>query len=327
MLSINPNFRTLLQPSVTYRQFDSSSLSSNIEYLSLGEGNFSQGEAWIARRIAGKGIRSEKADPDFASKVVLTEYKTAAECTSIPAIKARIDSLVSQGVKCLFRVDATRIDTIFAGHHFKSIRWSCPDVNQGFCISPPLLAETIKKCVIAASKLQEPGDTLHFTLIQPDDNFDVWQVGHYGIADAVEGNGYVLKSIKKSGPDRYTYTFPNGRTIAYHHQKTLGDRSVDAFQKGVVEFIFTRTLDSAHRTSPSLMAQRKCFRRNGDDTRINVRGFYYNSQVRSPISSVSDDDPSSPIQSDQAEPIFDAFFEQNGSPKKLKTNMDLADSL
>lgn len=58
----------------------------------------------------------------------------------------------------------------------------------------------------------------------------------------MEGTSYVLHAVKDS-TNRYSFD----EEIFYNHQKTNGDKEVDAVNNGLNELIFRRTLDPEER--------------------------------------------------------------------------------
>lgn len=263
------------------------------DILFLGGGNFSFEETFVHRRTDGIGINSGTPRPNFASRVLVTEYKSREDCLAIDGVAERIDSLEALGVNFLYNVDAQNIDKTFEGREFTRIQWNGPDIHTGFCDHQSNLPYVLRGFAVSASKLQGEGHTLHFSLIAPEKQPDyaVWQGLHYDITSAIEGSGYTLYAIKDSGPNRYFHE-KGTNTYQYTHQKTADDGIVSAFEEGVNELIFRRTLDPSARTSSNYIGtvvgyQKVYSQRGGAPKRVQVEKPYYCMDLRSPLSSDS----------------------------------------
>ncbi len=257
------------------------------DVLVVGDGNFTFTEALVHRRINGEGRKTNREEPDFPQRVLATEYKTRAGCYSIPGTGSRISSLEALGVEFNFGVDAADLNTTYSGRTFSRIQWNCPDVNGGFCDEDPTLRDLIPRFVQASSPLQEVGGRIHFSLIAPN-NWKTWQAMHYGIT-SIEGSGYTLHAIKESGHERYRYETADGTLMHWIHQKTEGDRTIEAFYEGVDELIFEKSANFTSRTPKHQVRKLSGFRNDFESsTKYRRTDEYYSMQRGEPFSSDSE---------------------------------------
>ncbi len=265
------------------------------DILIVGDGNFSFTEALVNRRRQGLAQRTHHKDLKFGSRVLATEYIKEKECLTANETRARVNSLLALGVTFEFGIDATKIHQIYQGRTFKRIQWNCPDGNRPFCDHSPQLRLTIEQFVLASSYLQKTGGKLHMSLIGPEAHPDhtTWQAMHYGIANAVEGSGYVLHSIKQSGSKRYTYHDSGGHAKSWTHKKTSGFKDVGAFSEGVNEFVFKRVSTPIITTPRNLVRSLRGYRKyfthpEFPPERIPCKEKYYSMPLQEPISSDSE---------------------------------------
>lgn len=271
-------------------QTDSSRISlspDRDEFLGLGEGNFSFFETLVERRRAGEGRLSKERDPDFGSRAVVTEYKSRNQVMADSAVATRIARLQSEhNVRCFFGVDATQIDRTFAGRTFRRIQWNCPDLREPFYSYDSELPETIQDFAMSAAKLQNIGDHLHISLIAPPGKKgEILQGIHYGITgvedfEDEEGAGYLLKAIRPSGANRYTYVNPEGTKFSWEHEMSSSFGSLDLAREGIEEYVFEKVADVQERTQnyviESIRGFKRAFSPNGRSyDRISFRGSCY----------------------------------------------------
>ena len=131
------------------------------------------------------------------------------------------------------------------------------------------------------------------SLIAPNSNWKTWQAMHYGIT-SIEGSGYTLHAIKKSGHGRYKYETEDGTLMHWVHQKTEGSRTIDAFYEGVDELVFKKSANP-HATTPRHHIKKITGFRNEFDSFRDPRKIlrtdpYYSMQKEEPLSSDSESD-------------------------------------
>jgi len=266
------------------------------DVLIVGDGNFSFTDTLVHRRMNGVGIKTEREESLFPQRVLATEYKSREECCEIPGTENTINCLERLGVEFDFGVDATELNTTYSDRTFSRIQWNCPDLNGGFCDDSPNLRNLIPKFIQASSPLQEEGGRVHISLISPNCNWKTWQAMHYGIT-SVEGNGYTLHSVKESGSERYKYETKDGVVKQWVHQKTEGDRTIEAFHKGVDELVFEKRDNLDARTPTHYIKKHTGFRKSFDPYgrfwKIQRTDSYYSMGLGEPLSSDSELEESS----------------------------------
>lgn len=261
------------------------------DVLIIGDGNFTFTEALVHRRMNGVGRKTSRKEREFPQRVLATEYKSRKDCYNMPGAKARITSLEALGVQFEFGVDAAKLNTTYPGKTFRRIQWNCPDVDGGFCDDDPALRNLIPTFVESAAPLQEPGGRIHFSLISPSSNWKVWQAMHYRIT-SIEGSGYTLHAIRESGHERYQYETEDGTLIRWFHQKTKGDRTIEAFYEGVEELVFEKSKNSTSTTPRHMIRQLSGFRNDfeefGYSRKVQRTDHYYSMPRDEPLSSDSE---------------------------------------
>ncbi len=172
--------------------------------LFIGEGTFSFTEALIKKHI--------QTHPSLSCSIVATElhkreeiyvYEGKDEFNQFDTkFLERMTFLHDKQVDVRFGFDGQRIHKISKDVRFERIHWNCP---FGFS-SPPdrnVFKTVIPNFFRSCSEVQEPGDRIHVTLSQPDDEYFITRQKENPIVLGATSANYRLIRKRDFGSHRY----------------------------------------------------------------------------------------------------------------------------
>lgn len=282
--------------------------------LLIGEGNFSFTEALIKAH--------EHSHPDLPKAITATDlynplnnFFRQNDPEGYNAIKNRINTLMSKGVKIMIGINATVLDKVFVGRRFERIQWVCP-------FGDPRERESfhgvIPQFFQAASKLQAIGDRIHIVLSQSEDYFQARQSENPIVLGSAEA-GYRL--IRKRWFDVLRYP-------EYNHAKTAGTSSDDGIRgqgnSNFREFVFEKTEKTLSKSS--IFAATKLT--DGNEKKYSIKEIRYDKQPSWKKKLIDRSSHASSSLSDDTEPEIDhemIFSELANSYFDCSTDEDTSD--
>ncbi|MCH9632070.1 MAG: hypothetical protein S4CHLAM6_03940 [Chlamydiae bacterium] len=196
------------------------------DVLFMGEGNCSFTESWVENHMRA-------GESQVAKRVLCTELMSYEEMTIDQETARRIEDLSKLGTQFVYCLDATTSNRTFEGHTFRRIQFNCPHDRSNYYSVPPTLPPLVSGFFRAIESLQEPGDTVHMTLLQPPGKESLYQ-HFFQIVKGAEGTGVIFED---------DLPFDNIRYRLYIHKMTFSNLRASN-SKYCREFVFVRGANS-----------------------------------------------------------------------------------